>query len=99
MFGSKIEDNFEFEINWQKPYIINVKCQKCVYPDLKRSGDTSYTGPCTDVNVDGVLKLQYYQDTYISHCAKLAVKRHKITHSLKIFKLCTTRTSFNIINH
>ena len=45
MFGSKIEDNFEFEINWQKPYIINMECQKCVQPDLKRSGDTSYIGP------------------------------------------------------
>ena len=35
MFGSKIEDNFEFEINWQKPYIINMECQKSVQPDLK----------------------------------------------------------------
>ena len=75
MFGSKIEDNFEFGINWQKPYIINMECQKYVQPDLKRSGDTSYIGPCTDVNADGVLKLQHYQDTYISHCTKLAVKR------------------------
>ena len=40
MFGSKVEDNFEFEINWQKPYIINMECQKSVQPDLKRSGDT-----------------------------------------------------------
>ena len=69
MFGSKIEDNFEFEINWQKPYIINMECQKCVQPDLKkRSGDTSYIGPCTDVKADGVLKLQHYEDTNISHC-------------------------------
>ena len=52
-----------------------MECQKCVHPDLKRSGDTSYIGPCTDVNADGVLKLQHYQDTYISHCTKLAVKR------------------------
>ena len=79
--GKKIEDNFEFDINWQKPYIINVKYQKCLHPDLKRSGDTSYNGPCTNVNADGVLKLQHYQDTYISHCTKLAVKRPtKITH-------------------
>ena len=75
MFGSKIEDNFEFGINWKKPYIINVKYQKCVHPNLKRSGDTSYIGPCTNVNEDGVLKLQHYQDTYISHYTKLAVKR------------------------
>ena len=27
------------------------------------------------VNADGVLKLQHYQDTYIAHCTKLAVKR------------------------
>ena len=74
MFGSKREDKFEFEINWQKPYIINMECQKSVQPDLKRSGDTSYIGPCTNVNADGVLKLQHYQDTYISHCTKLAVK-------------------------
>ena len=81
MFGSKIEDYFEFEINWQKPYIINMECQKCVHPDLKRSGDTSYIGLCTDVNADGILKLQHYQDTYISHCTKLAVKRPtEITH-------------------
>ena len=59
MFGSKVEDNFEFEINWQKPYIINMECQKSVQPDLKRSGDTSYIGPCTDVNADGVWKLQH----------------------------------------
>ena len=58
-----IEDNFEFGINWQKPYIINVKYQKCVHPDLKRSGDIFYNRPCTDVNADGVLKLQHYQDT------------------------------------
>ena len=36
MFGSKIEDNFEFGKKWQKPYIINVKYQKCVHPDLKK---------------------------------------------------------------
>ena len=35
MLGSKTEDNFEFGINWQKPYIINMECQKCVHPDLK----------------------------------------------------------------
>ena len=75
MLGSKTEDNFEYGINWQKPYIINMEGQKCVHPDLKRSGDTSYIGPCTDVNTDGVLKLQHYQDTYISHHTKLAVKR------------------------
>ena len=75
MFGSKIEDNFEFGINWKNPYIISVKYQKCVHPDLKKSGDASYIGPCTYVNADGVLKLQHYQDTYISHCTKLAVKR------------------------
>ena len=34
MFGSKIVDNFEFVINWQKPYIINRECWKCVHPDL-----------------------------------------------------------------
>ena len=81
MLGSKIEDNSEFRINWQKPYIINMEYQKCVHPDLKRSGDTFYTRPCTDVNADGVLKLQHYQDTYISHCTQLAVKRPtKIRH-------------------
>ena len=81
MLRSKTEDNFEFGINWQKPYIINMECQKCVHPDLRRSGDTSYIGPCTDANADGVLKLQHYQDTYISHCTKLAVKKaNKITH-------------------
>ena len=80
MFGSKIEDNFEFEINWQKPYIINMECQKSVQPDLKRSGDTSYIWPCINVNADGVLKLQHYQDTYISHCTKLAVKRPTKSH-------------------
>ena len=81
MFGSKTEDNFEFEINWQKPYIINRECQNMCTSRSKRSGDTSYIGPCTDVNADGVLKLQHYQDTYISHCTKLAVKRPtKITH-------------------
>ena len=75
MFGSKIEDKFEFGINWQKPYVINVKYQKFMHSNLKRSGDTSYIGPCTNVNAGGVLKLQHYQDTYISHCTKLAVKR------------------------
>ena len=29
-----------------------MECQKSVQPDLKRSGDTSYTGPYTDVNAD-----------------------------------------------
>ena len=54
---------------------------KCVHPDVKRSGDTLYTRPCTNVNADGVLRVQHYQDTYISHCTKLAVKRPtKITH-------------------
>ena len=57
-----------------------MECQKCVHPDLKRSGDTSYIGPCTDVNADGVLMLHHYQDTYISHCTELAVKRPKKLH-------------------
>ena len=52
-----------------------MECQKCVHPDLKISGDTSHIGPCTDVNADGVLKVQHYQDTYISDHTKLAVKR------------------------
>ena len=78
MFGSKIEDNFEFGINWKKPYIINMECQKCVQPDLKRSGDTSYIGPCTDVNADGVLKLSGHQHITLY---KIGCKKaNKITH-------------------
>ena len=73
MFGSEIEDNFEFRIHLQKPYTIYMKCQMCVYPDLTDLGDISYFGPCTDVNADGVLKLQHYQDTYITCCTTLAV--------------------------
>ena len=46
-----------------------------MHPDLTNLGDTFYTGPCTNVNADSVLKLQHYQDTYISHHTKLAVKR------------------------
>ena len=34
-FRPKIEDNLEFGITWQKPYIIYMKCQKCVHPDLE----------------------------------------------------------------
>ena len=74
----------------------------CVQPDLKRSGDTSYIGPCTDVNADGVLKLQHYQDTYHITLYKIGCKKaNKITHwlALKIFKLCTIGTNFITINH
>ena len=45
-----------------------------MHPDLKGSGDTSYIESYTDVNADGVLKLQHYQDTYTLICTKLAVK-------------------------
>ena len=38
----------------------------CVHPGLKDLVDTSNPRSCTDVNTDGVLKLQHYQDTYIS---------------------------------
>ena len=75
MFGSKIEDNFEFEINWQKPYIINREVPTCVYPDLEDLRDTFYTGPYTDVNADCILRLQHDQDTYISHCTKFGCKK------------------------
>ena len=68
MFGSQTEDNFE--IHWQKPYIIKRRCQKCVHPDLVDLGDTSLPRPCTDVNAAGVQKLQHYKDTYISLCTK-----------------------------
>ena len=56
MFGSELEDNFEFGIYWQKPYIIKWECQMCVHPDLQDLGDTSYTRPYTDVTADGVPK-------------------------------------------
>ena len=62
-------------MHWQKPYIINMKCQKCVLPDLKRPGDTSYIGPYTDVNADGVLRLQDHQDIYMSLCTKFGCKK------------------------
>ena len=71
MFGSEIEEKFEFRINWQKPHIINRECQKCVHPDLVDLGDTFYTGPYTDVNAYCILRLQYHQDTYISLCTKI----------------------------
>ena len=57
MFGSKIEDSFQFGINWQKQYIINMEYQKCVHPDLKTSGDATYIGSCKNVKADGILKL------------------------------------------
>ena len=75
MFGSEIEDNFEFRIHWQKPYTIYMKCQTYVHPDPTDLGDTSYIGPCIDVNADGVPKLQHYQDTCVSHCTKLGCKK------------------------
>ena len=73
MFGSEIEDNLEFGINWQNPYIVKVKesTRTCVHPDLKDLVDTFYTGPCTDVNADCILRLQHHQDTYISLCTKI----------------------------
>ena len=75
MFGSEIEDNFEFRIHWQKSYIIYMKCQNVCTSRSKRSGDTFYTGSCTNVNADGVPELQHYQDTYISHCTKFGCKK------------------------
>ena len=77
----KIEDNFEFEINWQKPYIINMECQKSVQPDLKRSGDTSYIGPCTGVNADGVPKVATLSGHQHITLYKIGCKKaNKITH-------------------
>ena len=74
MFGSKIEDNFEFGIYyWQKPYTIKVResARTSVHPDPKDLGETFYTGPCTDVNADCILRLQHQQDTYISLCTEI----------------------------
>ena len=70
MFKSKIEDNFEIGIHWQKSYIICMKCQNLCNLDMSDLGDTSYPRPCTDVNADGVPKLQCYKDTYMTHCTK-----------------------------
>ena len=83
----KIEDNLKFGINWQKPYTIKAKesARMCVHPDLKDLVDTSYIGPHTDVNADGVPKLQHCQDTYITHCTKCGCKKAiQITQALKI---------------
>ena len=68
---------------------------KCVYPDLEGLRDTFYTGPYTDVNADCILRLQHHQDTYISHCKNLAVKRpYVITQvNTKVFHNALTRTS------
>ena len=44
----------------------------CKHPDL---GATSYPRPCTDVNADGVPKLQCYQDNYMTHCTKNWLKK------------------------
>ena len=46
-----------------------------VHPDLKDLVDTFYPRPHTDVNADGVLKLQHYKDTYITHCTKFGCKK------------------------
>ena len=62
-----------------------------------RSGDTSYIGPCTDVNVDGNPKLQDYQDTYITCCTKLAEERPLQSHiltSTQNLSLCMSSASF-----
>ena len=76
MFGSTIEDNLEFRINWQKPHTINREYQKYVHPDLVYLGDTFFTGPCTDVNADGVLNCNTVRTpAYHSVQEKLAVKR------------------------
>ena len=49
MFKSKIEDNFEFQIYWQNPYIIRIResARNVCTSRSKRSGDTPSTGPCT----------------------------------------------------
>ena len=74
----KLKTIYKFGIwYWQKPYIIKVReiAKTCVHPDLKDLVDTFYTRPCTDVNADGILRLQHYKDTYISHCTKFDCKR------------------------
>ena len=61
----------------------------------KRFADTSYNGPCTDVNVGDVPKLQCYQDTYISICTALQLHcNYTYWLALKNLSLCMTRTSF-----
>ena len=62
----------------QKPYIIKIRDSArniCTSRSI-RSGDTSYIGPHT-CECRCVSKLQHYQDTYIAHCTKLAVKGHQ----------------------
>ena len=75
MFGSKIEDNLEFRINWQSYTLLMRSAKMCASRSKKRSGDMFYTGPYTDVNADCILKLQHHQDTYISHCTKFGCKK------------------------
>ena len=45
-----------------------------VHPDPKDLVTLLTIGLYTDVNADGVLKLQHYQDTYISLCTKIGCK-------------------------
>ena len=78
MFGSKIEDNFEFRINWQSHTLLMRSANMCVSRS-SRSERHFYTGPYTDVNADCILRLQHHQDTYISHCTKLGCKKAMYT--------------------
>ena len=53
----------------------------CAQSDPKDLVITSYPKPCTDVNADDVMMLKHYQDTYMSICTRLAVKKAiMITH-------------------
>ena len=89
-FRPKIEDSFEFKINVILAKAIHCsskeKCQNHVYIQTQRIwGDIVYTRPCTDVNPDGVPKLQHYQDTYITYCTKFGCRKAiQITQTLKI---------------
>ena len=72
-----------------------------MHPGLTDLGDTFYTGSCTDVNADGVPKLQHYQDTYMSHCTQIGSKKGHLQLYKSALKslICMTRTSFNTINY
>ena len=95
MFRFKSENNFEFRIHWQKPYIIRIResARNVHTSRSKRSGDTFEIWSCTDVNADGVPMLQHYQDTYISlntyithkiGCKKVTTHLSTIFHYLQI---------------